>query len=262
MQHCVRASAGATAHHTVGTYRCRLAPPAGPCQRTALPLAHTKLPAAHRRRCRVDCRSTQGAAIAATAPPVAGTHKMFPVLNCSLPHRPAGPAAAPTLSDSDSEPSSTSGWRPPRPPPPPPQGPSPLRQLYKRTLKQLSNLKLALAELAVIAALSAVGTVIKQGETYEFYMEVSGGLCGVEWCIRYVFQKLMKQLLPRFLHQPAFQLCLLTRSFSPILILPGSPSSFTRPHTSPLAPLTPTPPPSHRTTQRRGARCWGSSQAA
>ncbi|KAI3428303.1 hypothetical protein D9Q98_006682 [Chlorella vulgaris] len=141
MQHCVRASAGATAHHTVGTYRCRLAPPAGPCQRTALPLAHTKLPAAHRRRCRVDCRSTQG------------------------------PAAAPTLSDSDSEPSSTSGWRPPRPPPPPPQGPSPLRQLYKRTLKQLSNLKLALAELAVIAALSAVGTVIKQGETYEFYME-------------------------------------------------------------------------------------------
>lgn len=82
-----------------------------------------------------------------------------------------GPAVAPSLSDSNEGPS-TSGRPPPGPPPPrQPQGPSPLRQLSKRVVKQLANLKLAVAELAVIGALSAVGTVIKQGETYEYYME-------------------------------------------------------------------------------------------
>ena len=91
----------------------------------------------------------------------------------------AGPASAPSLSDGgdDDQRPSTSGRPPPQPPTP--QGPSPLRQLYKRTLKQLANLKLAIAELAAIAALSSVGTVIKQGEPYSYYVEVGrqGGVC-------------------------------------------------------------------------------------
>ncbi|KAL4427842.1 hypothetical protein ABPG75_001931 [Micractinium tetrahymenae] len=81
----------------------------------------------------------------------------------------AGPAAAPSLSDSEAEQPSTSGRVPP--PPREPQGPGPLRQLSRRLLKQLANLKLAIAELAVIGALSAVGTVIKQGEPYAYYAE-------------------------------------------------------------------------------------------
>ncbi|KAI7839290.1 hypothetical protein COHA_006988 [Chlorella ohadii] len=42
---------------------------------------------------------------------------------------------------------------------------------YKRLLRSLASLKLAIAELAVIGALSAVGTIIKQGEPYAYYAE-------------------------------------------------------------------------------------------
>lgn len=81
-----------------------------------------------------------------------------------------GPAAAPSLSDAEDDRPSTSG-RPSAPQSPPP-GPGPLRQAYKRLLRSLANLKLAIGELAVIAALSAVGTVIPQGEQYSYYAQV------------------------------------------------------------------------------------------
>ena len=81
---------------------------------------------------------------------------------------------APSLSDADDSLPSTSG-RPPAPQAPPP-GPGPLRQAYKRLLRSLASLKLAIAELAVIGALSAVGTIIKQGEPYAYYAEVGRGV--------------------------------------------------------------------------------------
>lgn len=84
---------------------------------------------------------------------------------------PPGPAAAPSLSDDPEQPS-TSGRPPPPPPAPGGGGPSPARLLWKRTVRQLANLKLAIAELAVIGGLSAVGTVIKQGEDYAYYAQV------------------------------------------------------------------------------------------
>lgn len=55
-----------------------------------------------------------------------------------------------------------------------------MRQLYKRTVRKLANLKLAVGELAVIGALSAVGTVIKQGEPYAYYAEV-GTVAAAGW---------------------------------------------------------------------------------
>ena len=119
-------------------------------------------------------------------PPAACRHHACPLppgvptATCSGPSSTyiAGPASAPSLSDggNDDHRPSTSGRPPPQPPTP--QGPSPLRQLYKRTLKQLANLKLAIAELAAIAALSSVGTVIKQGEPYSYYVEVGRQLGG------------------------------------------------------------------------------------
>lgn len=47
----------------------------------------------------------------------------------------------------------------------------PLRATYRRALKQLSSLRLAIAELFAIAGLSAVGTVISQNETTEYYVQ-------------------------------------------------------------------------------------------
>ena len=51
------------------------------------------------------------------------------------------------------------------------QMPPHLRQAWKRTLNRLSSLPLALAEMGAIAGLSAVGTVLEQGETAAFYAE-------------------------------------------------------------------------------------------
>ncbi|KAH0445892.1 hypothetical protein IEQ34_025272 [Dendrobium chrysotoxum] len=55
-------------------------------------------------------------------------------------------------------------------------GPQQLRITSRRILKQLSSLKLAIVELALIAALSAVGTVIKQNEASEYYLQAYPGL--------------------------------------------------------------------------------------
>ena len=49
---------------------------------------------------------------------------------------------------------------------------STLRTLRKRALKQLSSLPLAIGELFVLAGLSAVGTVIDQNETTDFYQQM------------------------------------------------------------------------------------------
>lgn len=106
------------------------------------------------------------AAAAAAAPHLAARHASARCLH----NRNAGPVTAPSLSDADDSLPSTSG-RPPAPQAPPP-GPGPLRQAYKRLLRSLASLKLAIAELAVIGALSAVGTIIKQGEPYAYYAEV------------------------------------------------------------------------------------------
>ena len=46
-----------------------------------------------------------------------------------------------------------------------------LRITTKKVLKQLSSLNLAIGELAAIAGLSVVGTVIKQNEAAEFYVQ-------------------------------------------------------------------------------------------
>lgn len=100
-------------------------------------------------------------------PILAARHAPHPMPLCLAP---TGPVTAPSLSDADEEQPSTSG-RPPSPQAPPP-GPGPLRQTYTRLLRSLASLKLAIAELAVIGALSAVGTVIKQGEPYAYYAEV------------------------------------------------------------------------------------------
>jgi len=47
-----------------------------------------------------------------------------------------------------------------------------MRTLRKRLLKQLSSLPLAIGELFVLAGLSAVGTVIDQNETADFYQQM------------------------------------------------------------------------------------------
>ena len=47
-----------------------------------------------------------------------------------------------------------------------------LRTLRKRLLKQLASLPLAIGELFVLAGLSAVGTVIDQNETADFYQQM------------------------------------------------------------------------------------------
>ena len=54
-------------------------------------------------------------------------------------------------------------------------GSTQLRITSKRILKQLSSLKLAIAELAAIAALSSIGTVIKQNESSEYYLQTYPG---------------------------------------------------------------------------------------
>ena len=46
-----------------------------------------------------------------------------------------------------------------------------LRITTKKVLKQLSSLNLAIGELAAIAGLSVIGTVIKQNEAAEFYVQ-------------------------------------------------------------------------------------------
>jgi len=46
-----------------------------------------------------------------------------------------------------------------------------LRITTRKALKQLSSLKLAIAELATIAGLSAIGTIVKQNESVEFYVQ-------------------------------------------------------------------------------------------
>ena len=63
--------------------------------------------------------------------------------------------------------------RPRGPLPPPQQGPSALKILWNRTLRRLSSLQLAIGELALIALLSAVGTVIEQNKSLEYYMQVT-----------------------------------------------------------------------------------------
>jgi hypothetical protein len=46
-----------------------------------------------------------------------------------------------------------------------------LKITSRKVLKQLSSLRLAIAELATIAGLSAIGTVVKQNESVEFYVQ-------------------------------------------------------------------------------------------
>lgn len=56
--------------------------------------------------------------------------------------------------------------------PPPNSRPSLLKVLYNRTLRQLSSLPLAIGELAVIALFSAIGTIIEQNKSLDYYMKV------------------------------------------------------------------------------------------
>ncbi len=51
-----------------------------------------------------------------------------------------------------------------------------LRITTKKVLKQLSSLNLAIGELAAIAGLSVIGTIIKQNETAEFYIQNYPGI--------------------------------------------------------------------------------------
>jgi len=44
------------------------------------------------------------------------------------------------------------------------------RALWRKALRALSNLPLAIGELAVLAGLSAIGTVIEQNKSYEYYL--------------------------------------------------------------------------------------------
>ena len=48
-----------------------------------------------------------------------------------------------------------------------------LKILWNRGLRRLSSLQLAIGELALIALLSAVGTVIEQNKSTEYYMQVT-----------------------------------------------------------------------------------------
>jgi cytochrome c biogenesis protein len=105
----------------------------------------------------------------------------------SRPSRPAPPSAtprqAPDLASTDPPPS-TSGRPDPRPPPS--QPPPALRAAWKRLLSRLSSLPLAIADLAALAAMSAVGTVIEQGKSLDYYQETypigAPGLAGlVNW---------------------------------------------------------------------------------
>ena len=56
-------------------------------------------------------------------------------------------------------------------PSPPPSSFSAVRALYNRALRGLAKLQLAIAELVGVAALSAVGTLIPQGQPAPFYLE-------------------------------------------------------------------------------------------
>ena len=50
-----------------------------------------------------------------------------------------------------------------------------LRITSKKVLKQLSSLNLAIGELAAIAGLSIIGTLIKQNEAAEYYVQNYSG---------------------------------------------------------------------------------------
>ena len=51
--------------------------------------------------------------------------------------------------------------------------PSVLKILWKRTLRRLASLPLAISELAAIAALCAIGTIIEQNQSFDYYTAVS-----------------------------------------------------------------------------------------
>lgn len=46
-----------------------------------------------------------------------------------------------------------------------------LRVTTRKILKQLSSLQLAIGELAAIAGLSVIGTIVKQNESIEYYVQ-------------------------------------------------------------------------------------------
>jgi cytochrome c biogenesis protein len=62
---------------------------------------------------------------------------------------------------------------PPPPPPPPPASPAanPLRAAYRRLLRELSSLPRAIAIMAAVTALGALGTVIPQNKSLEYYVQ-------------------------------------------------------------------------------------------
>ena len=53
------------------------------------------------------------------------------------------------------------------------RAPSVLKILWKRTLRRLASLPLAISELAAIAALCAIGTIIEQNQSFDYYTAVS-----------------------------------------------------------------------------------------